>query len=164
MGNRFMRKVHLRKITKDNLGTCLSLQVGDSQKLLVAAPAESLAEAYVDSNLFPLAVYDAAALGYEEAQVPMVGFAMYEIVAGVGFVMRLMIDKSHQRQGYGRATMLEIIRRLKLHPEVELIATSYRKQNTVAAKLYQSLGFTPWDISYAVSHPTETYVRLESYR
>ncbi len=44
---------------------------------------------------------------------------MYEIVAGVGFIMRLMIDRKHQRRGYGRATMLEVIRRLKLCPDIE---------------------------------------------
>lgn len=72
--------------------------------------------------------------------------------------MRLMIDRKHQRRGYGRATMLEVIRRLKLCPEVEIIATSYRKENEVAAKLYQSLGFIRWDIAYAQAHPTEFYV------
>lgn len=64
MEDKFMRKVHLRKITKDNLRPCLSLQVNDSQKHLVATPTQSLAEAYVDSNLFPLAVYDAAAMSH----------------------------------------------------------------------------------------------------
>nr|WP_277882491.1 GNAT family N-acetyltransferase [Pseudanabaena sp. FACHB-2040] len=94
--------------------------------------------------------------------MPMIGFTMYEIVAGVGFVMRLLIDSKHQQQGYGRATMIEVIRRLKLCPEVEVIATSYRKENEVAAKLYQSLGFKQWEISYALSHPTEAYVKLEN--
>jgi diamine N-acetyltransferase len=122
-----MAKVHLRKITQDNLKECLNLQVDDWQKGLVATTAQSLAEAYVNSNLFPFAVYDAFACGYEQPEVPMVGFTMYEIVAGVGFIMRLMIDCKHQRRGYGRATMLEVIRRLKLCPDVELIATSYRK-------------------------------------
>ncbi|RUT05936.1 spermidine acetyltransferase [Dulcicalothrix desertica PCC 7102] len=158
-----MVKVHLRKITRDNLKECLNLQVDNSQKSLVATNAQSLAEAYVDTNLFPFAVYDASVCGYEQPQAPMLGFIMYEIdVGGVGFIMRLMIDYKYQRQGYGRATMIEIIRRLKLHPDVEIIATSYRKENEVAASLYQSLGFTPWDIEWAQSHPTEIYVKLES--
>jgi diamine N-acetyltransferase len=157
-----MVKVHLRKITRDNLKECLNLQVDNSQKSLVTTNVQSLAEAYVDTNLFPFAVYDINACGYEQPQAPMLGFIMYEIDAGVGFIMRLMIDFKYQRQGYGRATMIEIMRRLKLHPDVEIIATSYRKENEVAAFLYQSLGFTPWDIEWAQSHPTETYVKLES--
>lgn len=156
-----MAEVHLRRITIDNLQECLDLKVDDSQKSLVATTAQSLAEAYVDSNLVPLAVYDAAARGYEQPDVPMVGFTMYELVAGVGFIMRLLIDRKHQRQGYGRATLVEVIRRLKLYPDVEIIATSYRKENEVAAKLYKSLGFVHWGIDWAKSHPTEIYVNLE---
>lgn len=156
-------KVHLRKVTRENFRECLNLQVAESQKNLVATTMQSLAEAYVNLNLFLLAVYDAAVCGYEQPELPMIGFTMYEIVAGVGFIMRLMIDSKYQRQGYGRATMIEVIRRLKLCPDVEIIATSYRKENDVAAKLYQSLGFRQWDISYARSHPTEVYVKLEEY-
>ncbi|OKH28977.1 GNAT family N-acetyltransferase [Calothrix sp. HK-06] len=158
-----MVKVHFRKITRGNFRECLNLQVNESQKSLVATNAQSLAEAYVDTNLFPFAVYDTSACGYEQPQVPMLGFTMYEIVAGVGFIMRLMIDFKYQRQGYGRATMIEVIRRLKLCPDVEIIATSYRKENEVAASLYQSLGFTPWNIEWAKSHPTEIYVKFEGF-
>lgn len=158
-----MVKVHLRRITRDNLQECLALQVDDSQKSLVATTAQSLAAAYVDPNLFPLAIYDAAACGCEQPNVPMVGFTMYEVVAGAGFIMRLTIDRKYQRQGYGRSTMVEVIRRLKLCPDVEIIATSYRKENEVAASLYQSLGFTRWDIAWAKSHPTEVYVKLEEF-
>jgi diamine N-acetyltransferase len=129
-------KVHLRKVTRENLREGLNLQVTQLQKGLVAANTQSLAEAYVNPNLFPLAVYDAAACGYEQPEVPMIGFTMYELAAGVGFIMRLMIDEKYQGQGYGRATMLEVVRRLQLHPDVEIIATSYRKGNEIAASLY----------------------------
>lgn len=158
-----MAKAHLRRVTRENFRECLSLQVSESQKELVATTTQSLAEAYIDPNLFPLAVYDAAACGYEQPEFPMIGFTMYEVAAGIGFIMRLMVDEKYQRQGYGRATMIEVIRRLKLCPDVEVIATSYRKENEIAAELYQSLGFQPWDISYAVSHSTEIYVKLEAW-
>lgn len=158
-----MAKVHLRRVTRENFEECLSLQVLESQKGLVASTTESLAEAYIDPNLFPLAIYDAAACGYEQPEVSVVGFTMYEITAGVGFIMRLMVDEKYQGQGYGRAAIIEVIRRLKLCPDVEIIATSYRKENEIAAKLYQSLGFQPWSISYAMAHPTEIYVKLEAH-
>lgn len=156
-----MVKIHLRKVTQENLEECLAIQIKDSQKNLVATTAKSLAQAYVDPNLFPLAVYDAAACGYEKPEVPVIGFTMYEIVAGVGFIMRLAIERKYQGQGYGRATIMEVIRRLKLLPDVEIIATSYRKENKIAAQLYQNIGFQQWNISYAISHPTEMYVKLE---
>lgn len=156
-----MVEVHLRRVTRENFRECLNLQVSESQKELVATTTQSLAEAYVDPNLFPLAVYDAAACGYERPEVPMIGFTMYEITAGIGFIMRLMVDKKYQGEGYGRATMIKVIHRLKLCPDVEIIATSYRHKNEIAAKLYQSLGFRQWDIFFAISHPTEVYVKLE---
>ena len=162
LARQMINKVHLRKVTRENFRECINLQVAESQKGLVATNTQSLAEAYVDRNLFPLAIYDAAACGYyEQLEVAMIGFVMYEIAAGVGFITRLMVDRKYQKQGYGKATTIEVIRRLKLAPDVEIIATSYHKDNEIAAKFYHSLGFRRWDISWANSHPTEVYVKLE---
>lgn len=154
--------VHLRPIGAENLRECLQLAIGESQRGLVAPNAQSLAEASVNPHLVPLAVYDGAARGYEQPPVPMVGFAMYELVAGVGFITRLMIDRRWQRRGYGRAAMLEVIRRLRLHPQVEMIATSHRRENTAAAALYRSLGFIPWDVAWAGAEHPEAFLRLDA--
>lgn len=70
---------------------------------------------------------------------------MYELTDAVGFILRLMIDEKFQRKGYGRAAMLEVIRRLKLYPEVERIATSHIRENEAAARLYEGLGFVDWE-------------------
>lgn len=70
---------------------------------------------------------------------------MYELSDAVGFIVRLMIDEKFQRTGYGRAAMIEVIRRLKLHPEVEQIATSHERKNEAAARLFESLGFVDWE-------------------
>lgn len=156
-----LAKVHLRNITLDNFHECISLEVEESQKGLVASNVKSLAQAKVNPNLFPLAIYDAAVVGYEQAQLPMIGFTMYEIVAGVGFILRLMIDRKYQRKGYGQATILEVIRRLKLYPEVELIATSYQRGNETASKLYRSLGFIDWDIKWALDHESDIFLKLD---
>ncbi|BAY85752.1 hypothetical protein NIES267_52530 [Calothrix parasitica NIES-267] len=157
-----MAKVHLRKITLDNFQECVSLELNENQKEFLASNIESLAQAYVNPNLFPLAIYDTAVIGYEEPQLPMIGFVMYEIVAGVGFILRLMIDYKYQQQGYGKASLLETIRRLKLYPEVELIATSYKKGNEAASRFYRNLGFVDWDIEWAVNHEVEVYLKLDS--
>ena len=156
-----MAIAHLRPITKDNIGECLRLELAPSQSGLVASNAVSLAEAYVNPNLTPLGVYDIAAQGYDHSlPVPMIGFVMYEIVAGVGFIQRLMIDQTCQRQGYGRAVMQEVTRRLRLNPQVEMIATSHLRENEMAAKFYSSLGFVAWNIAWAQAHETETFLRL----
>lgn len=153
-------RVHLRPVTAANFDECLGLQVDPSQRELVAPNVKSLAQAYVDPNLRPLAIYPAIAAGWVEPRDPMVGFAMYELAVGVGFIMRLMIDSRYQGMGYGRAAMVEVIRRLRLHPGVEVIATSHRRENGAAARLYRSLGFVEWGIGYATEDPSEVYLRL----
>lgn len=66
--------MHLRKVTLGNFHEWISLEVNEAQKRLVAT-VKLLAEAKVNPNLFPLAIYDAAA-GYKKPQFPMVGFTM----------------------------------------------------------------------------------------
>ena len=155
-----MTQVHLRPVSGDNLAECLALQVEESQSQFVASNAKSLAQASVNPALVPLAIYDSAARGFERSPVPMVGFTMYELTAGVGFIMRLMIDRQYQNKGYGKAAMLEVIRRLQLHSEVEMIATSFRRGNAAAAHLYESLGFTAWEIAYAQESDEEVFLRF----
>ena len=71
-----------------------------------------------------------------------------------------MIDEKYQRQGYGRAALLEVIRRLRLIPEVEMIGTSHRSENPVVARLFESVGFVPWDVEAEQRTPGEVYLRL----
>ncbi len=156
-----MIQVHLREVTIENFQECIDLKVEQEQEGLVASNMKSLAEAKVNPNLFPFAIYDATTIGYEKPLSSMVGFTMYEITAGVGFIQRLMIDQRYQHQGYGKAAMIEVIRRLKLYPEVQLIATSHRQENTYASKLYRRLGFVDWEIVWAKENPNEVFLRLD---
>ena len=63
----------------------------------------------------PLAVYDVAARGWIEPREPMIGFAMLELSAGVGFIERLMIDHRFQRRGYGGALLDALVHMLPFH-------------------------------------------------
>ena len=155
-----MTAVHLRPVTKDNFAACVALRVADGQEGFVPTVAQSPAQAYVDPLLTPLAIYDAAALGWERPPVPPVGFTMYEVNGGVGFITRLLVDRQHQGRGYGRAAMTEVVRRLRLCPDVELIATSHKPGNAGASQLYKSLGFTAWDIAWTAENPNEVFLRL----
>lgn len=156
-----MPDVHLRPVTRSNLITCLDLDVTEEQRRFVATNARSLAQAYVQDTLVPLAIYPGSARGWEQdPPVPMVGFTMYELEAGVGFILRLMIDQRHQGHGYAKSAMIEVIRRLRLHPEAEVIATSHQHDNTSAARLYASLGFVSWEIPWARNHQEEAFLAL----
>ena len=63
-------------------------------------------------------------------------------------------------RGYGHAAMVEVIRRLRLYPEVEMIATSHRRENVAAMRLYRTLGFVPWDVAWAGPADAEVFLRL----
>jgi diamine N-acetyltransferase len=155
-----MADVHLRQVAQENWRECLQLQVATSPVTLVATNAQSLAEAKVNAQRVPLAIYDGAARGHERPAVPMLGFTMYELVAGVGFNLRPMIDQRFQRRGHSRAAMLAVIRRLRLYPEVEMIATSHRRENVAAAQLHRSLGFVPWEVAWARPDVPEVFLCL----
>jgi diamine N-acetyltransferase len=90
----------------------------------------------------------------------MVGFAMYEVLNGIGFIIRIMIDRRYQRQGFGKAAIAEVIRLLRRDPAVETISTSHLRHNDPAARLFASLGFQEWNPEWASDMPHERVLRL----
>lgn len=131
--------VILKNLTQDNWKDCIKLKVNPDQENFVASNLYSIAEAQFKPGCTPLAVYDDETL---------VGFIMYELdvmnqIQKAYFICRLMIDSTYQGRGYGRTAMQQVISRLKEYPDCQIIETSYVPENTVAAKLYNSLGFVP---------------------
>lgn len=59
---------------------------------------------------------------------------------------------------------MEVIRRLRLEPEVEMIATGHRHDNGAVAALFPSLGFVPWEIEGMALKPSEVYLRVPDAR
>ena len=57
--------------------------------------------------------------------------------------------------------MREVIRRLRLYPDVEMIATSHQRDSEAEPHLYRSLGFVEWDEEWLKDHETEIFLRLE---
>ena len=154
-----MAKVSLRPITPENLDECISLKVADHQKGFVDPNIYSLAKASVSPNYHPFGIYDADA--HYRSSPAMVGFIMYDLSNAVGFILRLMVDEKFQRRGYGRAAMIEVIRRLKLHSEVERIATSHDRKNEAAARLYDNLGFVDWKHESRTDDSGQRYLILQ---
>ena len=137
-----MGNVVLKRVTPENRDQCLALGVAESQQGSVAPNSKSLAEAEGNATFHPYAVCDAPGSHHGEAK--MVGFAMYEVLNGIGFITRIMIDRRYQRQGFGKAAIAEVIHRLRQDPAVETIATSHLRDNDLAARLFASLGFEEW--------------------
>ena len=155
-------EVSLHRVSRTNWRQVIELDVGPDQHNLISPNVRSLAEAYVHGAAYPFAIH-AGSCSDPQPQEPMVGFTMYEVTdSGIGFIMKLMIDHRYQGRGYGRAAMVELMRRLKLHPQVQKIATSHRVENTAASQLYRSLGFVGWDVSHwKVKKEGEVYLILD---
>jgi diamine N-acetyltransferase len=134
--------VTLRDITRDNWQQCIKLEVREDQKGFVSPNVVSIAQSKFYPTFTPQAVY------HEEE---MVGFCLYgyDDEEGCYWVARMMIDKSQQGRGYGRAAMVEAIRRMREQPDCREIALSIEPENVAAQKLYESLGFVKTGV---VSH------------
>jgi hypothetical protein len=48
--------------------------------------------------------------------------------------------------------------------ESNVLHKEHAKRMKLLLSLYQSLGFREWEISYAISQPTEVYVKLEEFQ
>lgn len=148
-----MTEVTLRPLragtSEDVRDAVRALRVAATQQSLVASVEKSLAQVAEDPALTAYAAYDGAQRGLDVPPERPVGFAVTEVRGGVGFILRVLIDEAEQGRGYGRALMLELVRRLRLQPEAEIVATSHRPDNPVMARLCASLGFeawpTPWE-------------------
>jgi diamine N-acetyltransferase len=141
--------IELKKIsiTDNNMKECIELEVSPEQTRFVAHNAVSLGQAYAANKRGGCAVPYAI---YEEDL--MVGFVMYgylrqEIDDTFGedcyYFWRLMIDKDHQRKGYGKQAVKRILDEVKRKPigAADHIYISYEPENTVAQTLYKSFGF-----------------------
>ena len=126
--------ITLRPITADNWHECIRLEPGEDQKHFVASNLYSLAESRFRPKLAPLGIYH----GDE-----MVGFVMYGLDQDDGnwWIQRIMVAEMHQGKGYGRAALMEVIRRLRAMPDCGRITLSFNPENTRAEKFYESLGF-----------------------
>ena len=127
--------VRLKPVTRENLEEVLALRVGEGQEKYVISNAESLSRAYVYSETaYPFAIYDNDII---------VGFIMmgYYEVKGYYTLWEFMIDHKYQNKGYGRKALklgLEFVR--DIFGPVD-IYTGVTPGNTVAKKLYESVGF-----------------------
>ncbi len=158
--------VSLRPITLDNWTECVDLAPTAEQKGFVAPNAFSLAQAHFEPWWEPLGIYiDDRMVGFvmhgrwPETALPAY-YGDFEAPQGVECILRFMIDGRYQRQGYGRAALMQVIERCRQRPSTRAIHLSYEPANTGAAALYASLGFRP--TGRVFDGEVETWLDLDS--
>jgi diamine N-acetyltransferase len=124
----------LKAITRQNWFSCTKLSVTEEQKKIFTAPVVYwLAESKFETQFIPLAIY------YGDT---LVGFTVYVANEdGTGEVEAIMIDQHYQRRGYGRQAMELLIHLFQEQHHCHEIKLSHRRNNEIASKLYDSMGF-----------------------
>lgn len=122
--------IRLRTVTADDWRAVCALWVREDQRHFVADNAFSLAQAAYEPGCAPFSIYRGEEL---------VGFAMTRERPDEVAIMRLMFDRQHQGKGYGRQAIVQLCNRFPDTP----IGISCVPENTVAARLYESVGFVP---------------------
>lgn len=129
--------VSLRPITADNFTDAFRLKVRADQEKFVSNPIRSLAQAYVyRDQCQPFGIYDGDR---------MVGYVMviYDYDIPEYDIWHMMIDDSQQGKGFGRAAMHLVLDYIAQKPfgDSNRVALTCNKENPIALRLYQSLGF-----------------------
>lgn len=132
-----MNHITLQKIDESNFLDAFRLELADGQEHFVSHPIRSLAQAYVYYHqCTPFGIYTGDA---------MVGYVLviYDYDTREYNLWHLMIDRNHQRRGYGKQAILaclDYIRQKPFGPGNTILLTCH-EQNAIALALYKSLGF-----------------------
>ena len=127
--------ITLQPITIQNLRSIISLNLRNDEKGLVFPNVYSIAEAYVEPNTTPFAIYAG------ETPVGFLFYGQFEEDKGEYWVARLMIDKDHRRKGYAEAAMRTLLDELQEKEDCKEVFLSFVPTNAAAQALYDKLGF-----------------------
>lgn len=129
-----MIEISFQKINASNLADVQKISLHETQKHFIETVDDCLKEAATVEEWRPVAIL---------ANKEIVGFAMYGSFGPQKdtWIDRIMIDKKHQGKGYGRRAMLALMKRVVTEYDVSTIYLSLTEHNTVARKLYESIGF-----------------------
>ena len=127
--------IRLESVTVDNWKACIVLELAPGQEIFVPSNLYSIAEAQFYTEARSSAIYN------EHGQ--LVGYALYgrDVSTDKWKIFRIMVDKSHQRKGYGESAMRAIIEQIAKEPDGGEILISYQNDNEAARMLYAKLGF-----------------------
>jgi len=126
--------IALKPVDKDIFWDVIGLSVREDQMDLVLSNAVSIAQAKVQEECIPLAIYC--------GETP-VGFLMYCVDRDDNeyWLYRLMIDQNHQGKGYGKAAMRLLLDIVQGDQSRHKIYLGVDKSGAASVGLYVGLGF-----------------------
>ncbi len=134
--------LNLKQVTRDNWRQVIALEITDDQWRFLDSESllYALAEIQFYPSYIPFAIYD------EDTLIGCASYGYLPENPSKWWIPLLIIDHRHQGKGYGRAAMQAIIQRIQQEaPECRAIGLSYKPANSVADRLYRSLGFERTD-------------------
>lgn len=131
--------VALEPVNASNFIPCFQLELAPEQEQFVSHPIRSLAQAYVyRDQCTPFAiVHETVIVGYV--------MVIYDDEEETYNIWHLMVDRRQQGKGYGKAAMgacLDYIRQKPFGASGAILLTCH-KDNSIALRLYEQLGFVP---------------------
>ena len=127
-------EVILKEITKETWSECMNLALRLEQGGLIAPNSYRLHGCTAEPEFVQMGIH---------CGEDIVGYAMYGMDPDDGkyWIFRLMIDEQHQRHGYAKAALADIIQRLKALPDCDEVYVGYRPENRRAAAMYGGFNF-----------------------
>ncbi len=129
------QNVVLEKLNIDNWLKVCDLSVSDEQKTI-----------FPISNVYWIGISryeemsELFAIKANDEYVGMIGGG-YDEDGVTGYINPLMIDKCYQKNGYAKPAMRLMIEYLRHELGVKKININHKKENIIAGKIYESLGF-----------------------
>jgi GNAT superfamily N-acetyltransferase len=151
--------VDLRELTDANRDEVIGLRLAPGQGRFVSSVADSLKEA--EENLEASPWYRAVYAGDEP-----VGFVMLSWncvprppdIIGPWFLWKLLIDRDHQRRGYGRHAVRLVTDLIRAEGAEQLFVSCEPEGEGAPQPFYERLGFVPT----GATHPDgEVILRLD---
>lgn len=129
--------INLRNITEENFIDAFHLKLASEQERFVSHPIRSLAQAYVyREQCQPFGIYEGDT---------MVGYVMviYDYDIPEYDIWHMMIDEPHQRRGYGKAALDQVLDYIKAKPfgTSDRVTLTCSRDNIQALDLYKGRGF-----------------------
>lgn len=130
-------EISLRPINENNFIHAFNLKLAEGQEEFVSHPIRSLAQAYVYyKQCTPFGIY---------AGDKMVGYVMviYDYDIPEYDIWHMMIDRSEQGKGYGKAALQKILDYIRQKPfgDSDRVALTCNERNQIALIMYRKAGF-----------------------